>query len=173
MTAPTYVQAAYSNGPAAAYPGMMTRVDIAEGRIQGEATASIPFGYVVCRHATDVTKAILPAAETDVALGIVARSQEYDPSSNYDNTTTPPGIKPGYNMNVVTKGRGWVVAEDAVVMGARGWVRCTTAGAAYAGLLRSADSGTATIDSGAAVMWLSTVDAGALVEIEFDFTRKP
>ena len=169
----TIPQTDYSSTPARGYAGMVIRADIVVGKIQGEASAVIPFGYGVCPHASDANKVILPAAETDRVIGILARSQEYMEGTGYDSTVTPAGVMPGANLNIVRKGRMLVLAEDATTAYGRGWVRCTAGGAnEYVGGIVSADEGTETIDCTNYIEFQETVAAQALVEIEFDFTRE-
>lgn len=169
----TIPQTTYSSTPARGYAGMVIRADVIIGKIQGEATAVIPFGYAVCRHATDAGKVILPATETDRVYGILARSHDYMEGIGYDSTATPPGVKPGASLNIVRKGKMLVLAEDATTADGRGWVRCTAGGAnEYVGGITSADEGTETIDATNYIGFEETVAAQALVEIEFDFTRE-
>jgi hypothetical protein len=166
-------QTTYSTNPARAYAGQLVRGDIVVGKIQGEASAVIPPGYAVCAHASDATKVILPAAETDRVIGIVARSHEYMEGTSYDSTVTPGGIMPGANVNVVRKGAMFVTAEDAVSAYGRGWVRCTAGTAPeYVGGITAADEGTETIDCTNYIEFQETASAQGLVLIEFDFTRE-
>jgi hypothetical protein len=169
----SYAQTTYSNTPARGFAGQVLRADIVVGKIQGEATAVIPFGYGVCPHASDSSKVILPAAETDRVIGILARSHEYMDGISYNPDVTPGGVMPGANLNIVRKGRMLVLAEDATTAYGRGWVRCT-AGVApeYVGGIVSADEGTETIDCTNYIEFQEAVAAQALVEIEFDFTRE-
>lgn len=172
----TAAQTTYSSTPSKAYAGLRVvgEGDIIEPRIQGEASAVIPYGYGVIRHTTDVTKAILPTTETDKVLGLVCRSHEYMDGISYDPDATPPGIKPGANLNILRRGKIWVLAEDAVTAaGDRGWVRCTAGGAAeYVGGVTSADEGTETIDCTNQVEFQAACAAQDLVLVEVDFTRK-
>lgn len=172
-----YAQITYATAPAGAFAGMRVPSpgDIVEGRIQGEASAVVPFGYAVKRHASDATKAILPTAETDKILGLVCHSHEYMESTSYDSTATPPGVKVGANLNILRRGKIWVLAEDAVTTaGDRGWVRCTAGSTnEYVGGVTSADEGTETIDCTKQIEFLAAVAAQALVLVEVDFTREP
>ena len=170
-----YAQITYPTAPAAAFAGLRVPNpgDIIEGRIQGEASAAIPFGYAVKRHGSDATKAILPAAETDKVLGLVCHSYTYMEGTTYDSTATPAGVKPGASLDILRRGRIWVIAEDAVSAGDRGWIRCTAgSGAEYVGGVSNADEGTEMVDCTKQVEFLTAAGAGALALVEVDFTRE-
>lgn len=163
------VQTSYSTNSAAAYPGLVVRADIMTARKNAEASASIPFGFAVCPHSTDLGGAILPAAETDVVIGVVARYHNHSLDVDLDST----GLKVGATMDVLEKGRIWVTAEDATTYRSRGWVRCTAGGAGeVVGGITTADEGTETIDTTNYIQHQYAVAAGALVEVEIDFTRE-
>ena len=163
------VQTTYSTNSAVACAGLVVRADIVQPWKNGEASASIPFGFAVCPHASLAQTAILPAAETDVVIGIVARYHNHSLDVDLDTT----GLKVGATMDVLVKGAMWVTAEDVTTYRGRGWVRCTAGGAGeVVGGITSADEGTETIDTTNYIQHQSVVAAGELVEIEIDFTRK-
>lgn len=164
------VQSSYSTNHGAAYPGLVTRADIVEPWKNGEASASIPFGYAVCPHGSTTGAAILPAAEGNTVIGIVARYHNHTYDVDLDST----GLKVGATMDVLVKGRIWVTAEDATTYRGRAWVRCTAGGdaAEVVGGITSADEGTETIDTTNYIQHQAAVAAGALVEVEIDFTRE-
>lgn len=165
------VQTSYSTNSGKAYAGLVVRADLVVAKKNAEASASIPFGRAVCPHSTDKDGAILPAAETDKVIGIVARYHNHSPDVDLDST----GLKVGATMDVLRKGAVYVVAEDATSYLGRGWVRCTTGGdsAEVVGGVTTADEGTETIDATGQIEFQEAVAAGVLVLVEVDFTREP
>jgi hypothetical protein len=178
------VQTTYSSAPATGYAGtldtksphhVLTMKNV-------ESSASIAFGYGVCfdlvAPASDLS-ALLPALESNTVAGIVLHSHAYerewtDSDGNSHGDLDADGLKPGALMNVLRKGRVLVVAEDAVAVGDRLWVRCTTGGAGEVlGGLTNADEGTETIDCTKQGVWMSSASAGGLAWLEVDFTAKP
>lgn len=164
------VQTTYSTNSPVAYPGLVTRADIVEAWKNGEASASIPFGHAVVPHASTAGLAILPTAEGNTVVGIVCRYHNHSLDVDLDST----GLKVGATMDVLIKGRVWVTAEDATAWRGRAWVRCTAGGdaAEVVGGITAADEGTETIDTTNYIQFQSAAAAGALVEIEIDFTRE-
>lgn len=164
------VQTNYSTNHGKAYAGLVVRADLVVAKKNAEASASIPFGRAVCPHSTDEDGAILPAAETDKVIGIVARYQNHSMDVDLDST----GLKVGATMDVLRKGAIYVVAEDAPSYLGRGWVRCTAGGdaAEVVGGITTADEGTETIDTTNQIGFEEAGAAGDLVLIEVDFTRE-
>lgn len=164
------VQTSYPTNCPVAYAGLVTRADIVEPWKNGEASASIPFGSAVCPHGSTAGAAILPAAEGNTVIGIVARYHNHSPDVDLDST----GLRPNATMDVLIKGRMWVLAEDVTTYRGRGWVRCTAGGdaAEVVGGITSADEGTETIDTTNYIQHQAVVAAGAFVEVEIDFTRE-
>lgn len=165
------VQSTYSINPPKAYAGLVVRADIVVAKKNAESSASIPFGRAVKPHSTDKDGAILPAAETDKVMGLVARYHNHSMDVDLDTA----GLKVGATMDILRKGAMYVVAEDDVSFQGRGWVRCTAGGdaAEVVGGITAADEGTETIDTTNQIEFQESVTAGGLVLVEVDFTREP
>ena len=175
------VQTTYSDAPDIGYPGMPASPDNNQytwGR-NAEASAKIPFGHAVklkTSAPTTPNDVLLPAAETDDVLGIVVRLTNVelawtDAAGVVHGQYDASGFLPGAYLNVATKGKLLVTAEDAVANGDKLWVRCTAGGAGeVVGGLTNADEGTETIDCTNAGRWRSPASAGGLAWLEFDFS---
>ena len=91
---------------------------------------------------------------------------------NADTATT--GVKVGGMLNVLRKGRIWVVSEDGNNIGDRVWVRAVAAGdPEFLGGIVNADDGTDTVDCTNQGVFLTSASAGGLAIVEVDFTNKP
>ena len=134
-----------------------------------EASAEIAFGRGV-KFGTNDNGALLPAAESDKIVGITVHSHQYA-----DESLGSTGVVAGGALNVLRKGRIWVMARTAVAPGDRLWVRAVSSGTGYETLggLEDADDSTDTIDCTAQGVWLTTAAQGALAVLEVDFTNKP
>lgn len=147
-----------------------------------EASASIPFGRAVCfklsSPASDLD-ALLPAAETDTVAGIVRFSHGYsrawtDDAGTVHGELDGTGIRTGFLMDVVRKGRMLLVCEDGCVPGDRLWVRAVAGGdPEFLGGLNNADDSTDMIDCTKQGVWESTATAGGLAWLNFNFVAKP
>lgn len=179
-----HVQTSISTNPAKGYVGQLDTSHPTEiiTAINGEASASIPFGYgVVWDPSAPVSSAhvTLPAAETNKVAGIVIFRQGYQPAWTDHNGVVhgdldSVGLRPGTWMGILRKGRILVTAEDAVTRGDRLWVRCTAGGPGeVVGGLTNADEGTETIDATGQGMWDDTVSAGELCWLTVNFAAKP
>lgn len=164
------VQMTYSTNSGKAFAGLVVRADLIVAKKNAEASASIPFGRAVCPHSTDEDGAILPAAETDKPIGLVARYHNHGMDVDLDAT----GLKVGATMDVLVRGAMYVVAEDAPAYLGRGWIRCTAGGdaAEVVGGVTTADEGTETIDATGQIQFQEAGAAGDLVLVEVDFTRE-
>ncbi len=177
------VQTSISTGPAKGYAGQLDGSPgaIIVTAINGESSASIPFGRAVVwdpSTPTSESHVTLPAAETNKVKGVVVFRHGYQPAWT-DNgglvhgDLDSVGLRPGTWMGICRKGRMLVVAEDAVTAGDPLWVRCTVGSPTNVEVLggfTNADEGTETIDCTKQGTWDSTVAAGELAWITFDFT---
>ncbi len=172
---PDYVQSSFSSTLTAAIEGQLADTgdnDIC-ARYNEEASASIPFGRAV-KFGTVDNGAKLPSAETDKIVGITLHSNEYSKGTDTSDLSST-GMRPGVVMNVLRKGRVWVVARSAVAPGDRLWVRAVSSDTGYETLggLEDADDSTDMIDCTAQGVWLTTAAQGGLALLEVDFTNKP
>lgn len=167
------VQTAISTNPAKGYVGMLDTSTPNEiiTVCNGEASASIPFGYgVVWDPSAPVSSAhvTLPAAETNRFAGIVPFRQGYAPAWTDNNGVVhgdldATGLRAGTWFGLLRKGRILVTAEDGATRGDPLWVRCTAGGPGeVVGGLTNADEGTETIDATTMGKWDDTVAAGEL-----------
>ena len=172
----------YSAAPSAAYAGMIVGNDYETiSMVNVEASAAMPFGRGVIFKASNTTDqdALVPSAEGDIVAGILAHSHAYERSwTNAAGTVmgelSSAGLLPGAMLNVLRRGIIWVIAEDAVVPGDRLWVRCTAGGAGeVVGGCVPADEGTETIPCSNQGVFLTTAAAGALAQLQVDFTNSP
>lgn len=143
-----------------------------------EASASIPFGVAVKLKTSSPDSdldALLPAAETDVIVGIVAFSQTYDRAwIDADGVThgdlDATGLRPGSIMQVATRGRLLVQCDTGCKPGDHLWVRAVAGAGERLGACENADDSTDMIDCTNVGLWLTTAVADGLAWLQFDFT---
>lgn len=158
-------QTSYTTRPTIAFEGMVADwgpKDYSYGR---DDTNSLHFGRIVIHGATD-SEVLHPAGTAGTPKGLVAHSHDME---SFDATNDVPI---GHIVNILRKGRIWVIPETDVVPGNPVYYRHANAGAAPEALGRLRDdddgsSGDVTLLEGA--VWRSTALAGtpALVEINF------
>lgn len=170
------VQTTFSQNLTAAFAGMLADQGDhdAWAMTNNESSASIPFGRAVKFGAVSGAdkSAKFPTAETSVIAGIVMHSHAYSNSPNGDLDST--GLKPGAVMNVLRKGRIWVIVEDGCSVGDRLWVRAVAAGdPEFLGGINNADDSTDMVDCTNQGVFLSACSAGGLAVLEVDFTNFP
>lgn len=176
------VQTSYTVAPAAAYAGMLA--DDTENDIMtmnnAEASASMPFGIVVCFKPSPTTDkdATLPASGGKLA-GVLVHSHDYERTFTLPDGTTAgeldsTGIKPGAEIAVLWRGTVWVKVQQAVAPGDRLFV-CHTANTVYTakGQVGNADESTNTIDATAIGRFTSSAAAGGFAKLQVDFSQKP
>lgn len=144
--------------------------DLSEAEIRSfqnaEASAEIPFGYAVVQG-TGEKDALLPSADSDVFVGIVAHSQAYDPLKDLGDD----GIKPDRELNIVDEGRVWVVVGEAVDVNDRGYVVYATppSGEATPGRIMKTNTADQTLDTSAQIKFLTAqATPGGLALAEID-----
>lgn len=162
------VQNTYNKKRAFAYEGMLvdgSHNDIAPMR-NDEASAEIAFGVAVKFDSTsdEQSAKLLTAITGELVAGITILQHSYASSQLGDD-----GVKAGESLNIMRKGRIWVICEDGCNVGDRLHIRAVAAGAEKAGALLSAADGTDTIDSTKQGQWLTSAAAGELAVLEVNF----
>lgn len=160
----------------AAFVGMLasiTMVKKASTLVQGEASAEIPFGVVVCQgDASSVAgtpdDALLMVDVNSKMLGIVLHSHDYTRGSDLGDT----GVKPARLLAVLEYGEVYAYCEaGAYVKGAQLYARYTTngAGKSQKGALRiDTDSTKAVLNKGITAMETKTLAAEGYVKVRVD-----
>jgi len=135
--------------------------DTVDTGVSEEASAAIPFGCVVAQG-TGQDGVKLPAASGDMPVGICL----HDYAANLDATRV--GVAPKSPVNVLRKGRCWVVTEDAVTPANKVYYRHTANGGnTQQGSVRGSTATGAVELFGA--QFKGSAAGGGLVEIEVDF----
>lgn len=131
--------------------------------VNAEASAEIPFGVMVARGSTE-NKCIKLVDTNSVLLGVHIFSNEYAKDQELGST----GIKPGVMMNILRKGRIWVVVEEIVAKDEPCYVRYTASGGnTTIGAFRNDDdTSKAKLVPGARFIAATTGAGLALVEID-------
>jgi hypothetical protein len=163
-------QTSYSNAPTRGFAGALADNGPKDflSRTNGNASAEIPFGIGVIFGTTDGT-AKTPAAVTDKVVGVVAHSHAYQPGAQLGTT----GVAALGDLNVLRKGRIYLVAEQDVVPGDRLFCRAVSgAGGTVLGAWRKAHVAAETIDTSTQVQVLSTAVAGSVFVAEVNFVAE-
>jgi len=135
--------------------------------VNSEASAEIPFGYAVVQG-SGAKDALLPSTSDDVCVGVVVHSHAYDPENDLGTT----GVKADRELNVINKGRVWVVVGEGVAVGDRGYVSYAF-GTATPGRIMKTDTTDATLDTAAQIRFLSAAStAGDLALAEIDMMNE-
>jgi hypothetical protein len=134
----------------------------------GEASAEMAFGIAVKHDSTtDERDAELFTAVTGEALaGIIIHSHSYD----VDNQLGDDGVLPTYEIQVARRGRLLVPCEDGCDVGDPLFIRAVATGAELQGALLASADASDCIDMTGYATWRTSAAAGALAELEFDFT---
>lgn len=152
----------YSTTMTASIAGQLADLGVADIRsfVNAEASVEIPFGYAVVQGTLE-KDALLPSASDDVFVGIVAHSHAYDPENDLGTT----GVKADRELNVVNKGRVWVVVGETVAVNDRGYVDY----ASTPGRIKKADVTDGTLNTSAQIKFLTAATgAGSLALAEID-----
>ncbi len=91
-------------------------VDIVS-RFNAEASANIAFGLAVAPVGTQIRDGVINMAGSgDVVEGVNVWGFNHMPGSNgdLDQTSTPPGLRPKAGLQVIQRGRVWVVVDAGV-----------------------------------------------------------
>lgn len=142
--------------------------DVLAGRNDDAGTGSMAFGHAVSWLGTSDEQSfdLLTAITGEIVAGIILR-QPYA-----DTQLDTVGVIAGNGVNVVRKGRMYVICEDGCSVGDRLHVRAIATGDEIEGALLAAADGSDTIDSTKQGQWLTSVAAGGVAVLDFDFTRE-
>lgn len=141
--------------------------------VQGEASAEVPFGVMVCQGDASAVpgtpdKAILLVDANSKHVGIVLHSHDYTPGTDLGDS----GVKPARLLAVLEEGEVYVFAEaGAFVKGAQLYVRYTANGAGklVLGAVRVDDDSTkAKINKGLTAAETKTLAAAGFVKCRYD-----
>ncbi len=163
------VQTSFSTTRTSAFPGTPVGNEsrTVETMRNDEATAEIAFGVAIKHGSTtdEQDGLLLTASQGEIIAGIVMHSHSYDQTQLGDD-----GVLPGALLNVVRKGRLRVLCEDGCNVGDPLHIRAVATGAELAGACLAAADGADTIDCSSQGEWRTQAAAGALADLEFDFT---
>lgn len=162
------IQETYPLSPGLALPGM--RADSSLGdtiSMINTGADQIGFGYAVARNTGSSQSAKSVDAIANLIAGILVRTESYAPEQ-----LGTLGPLPKNTLNVMRKGRLWVICENGCTVGQKGlFIRGVVAGAEVKGALRSVSDGTASdnVDMSGRGEWMTAAAAGALAILDFDF----
>lgn len=156
-------QTSVKNRPDYGMPGQLaTGNSASEAKVdtffQEEASAHIPFGYIVQRGTANkdglgISGAKIPSAKTDKLVGIACLAQSFSRGSAAGNELDDTGLAPGTHFGVVREGAVWVMPEEDIVPGDQVHARVTANSAKLPGMLGKTDDGVKTIDISAFCQW--------------------
>ena len=169
MSAP---QISVATSPGLAYAGQLADGGLdqyARSYSNNEESAEIAFGlFVTIDASAEDTGALLPTADTELPAGVVLLSQAYDKDSELGDT----GLKPGVTMDVLSRGRVYVQAEEAVEPGDDVRVRIAIDDEEDPLQILGGFAGSTAVPDSMMVLtnarWLTTAAAGGLAVLEFD-----
>lgn len=177
------VQTSYTDFPAIAIPGQLADDAFNDliTMFNANSSAAMPFGIAVAFKPSPTydTDGATPANSTDKIAGILVHSHAHErtftlPDGSTAGDLSATGLTVGAKLDVLRKGRVFVITQQAVAVGDRLFV-CYSAGTVYtaAGQLGNADESSNTIDLTKVGQWLSKASAGGIALLEVDFTNKP
>jgi len=158
-------QLAYTQDPAAALEGQIADSSRNTERISAKAEGAVPFGRFVTKGTND-DQCDLPDATAEISGGVALGFAVEDTS--IEQPDTPVGYADEATVQIMRRGRIWVLTEDAVAAGGDVYVRHGAGGGGSdLGRCRSdADTATATKLPGATFR-TSTAAAGMAI-VEYD-----
>lgn len=180
-------QTSYTTAIAVAIQGMIgdnSGAKQIESKLNGEASASIPFGCFVVTDGTDHGAKLPSASSGQAFLGPVVHAHAYartwtDANGVVHGEVDGTGLLPKVEMNVMVRGRIWVPCETAWNVGDPVFVRYTTDGGSpantQAGQVGNASGTGRTLDLTAKARFVNSGTAPAqgstkLALIEVDMT---
>ena len=169
-------------GVAGQLSSMQEGSDIAS-RFQGEATAVMPFGIGV-KPGSTFRKVLLPTAQNSVIEGIVLHSMAHVPGVTGDLDQVSGGLKPNAGLDLLRRGRCYVVVDASVQsitpFTDRGFCRIAAnvgTGDLVIGAWRTAADGADCVDCTTKVQFISPLFTAAdgttkIAEVQVDFVNK-
>lgn len=164
------MQLTYPTEHSAGFAGMLYDLDyhMIESYASGEASAEMPFGVAlkqkVAAGADEL--ALMPAADTDEIIGILAHQHGYAKGGALPELGSV-GVMPGGRLNVVRKGRLWVTVGATVTKGQRAYYQVSTK------KWRASAVGGDTIDATKQAVFRSAGAADGIAVLEVNFVAKP
>lgn len=157
--------------PAIAVAGMLADDSLGKdvlSKINGEASAEIPFGVMVAKGSAD-DECLKLAATSDKLVGVVVYGPAY--ARSVGSTTLElgtTGLTPNTLMDVLNVGRIYVFPEEAVTPASAVRVRAVAAGAEVAGAFRATADSTDCIDISKFARWLTSGSSTVPAVVEID-----
>jgi hypothetical protein len=137
-------------------------------------TVGIPPG-VMCARGTNDGDAILPATSSALMMGIVGATHDVPIDFlQFTQGMGSDGFQPGVVLNVITRGKAYVVVEQDVTEGDRAYVRYSANGAGklQLGAFRKDSDGAGTsahaVEVTSQVKFLATVKSGGVCPVSVD-----
>lgn len=130
-----------------AFPGMLvdSSPKVCDSKVNGEASAEMRFGIMVKQDGTseEKVKLLTAIAEISVIAGVVAHRHDYAKTDEVGDT----GVKAKISLDVLAKGRVWVIVEEGVTVTPDDPVHCrfVATGNEIAGSFRISADGTDTV----------------------------
>lgn len=150
------------------YAGMFADAaeNTVESKVNAEASLPIAFGWGV-RQGTLDRECLKITADTHKIIGVIAHSHVYAKGGNLPQLDTV-GVLPKNVLNVVRRGRLWVVVGEAVDPGARAFYQISTQ--RWRGTTVMGDAISAVTQ---AQFRTGQATVGGLAVLEFDFLIAP
>lgn len=137
-----------------------------ESRISTEASAEIPFGTMVTWGTSKDTDALKlntsAAAMVGKLAGVVVFEQAYAKDTELGTT----GLKPGATLNLLRRGRIYVLPEESVAPGDA--VRVRAAGTGTIGAFRKTSDTGNTLDCSKFAQWVTSGSSTVPAVLEID-----
>jgi hypothetical protein len=161
------MQTTYSNVPGAAFAGMLgdsKPADILSRALGG--SVNVGFGLMLEYGATPTTEAapLADGATLGDLVGVTVHRHTQDRAS----LTGTHGITPNSTMDLLRKGRVWVVVEEAVTPGDAVFVRHTAAGLEVKGAFRNDADGGDAVDISTKARWESTTTGAGIALLDLN-----
>ena len=174
-------------GQPVAYAGLVSSAQEVIDKVSGfseEASAPVRFGVAVMQG-TARTGALLPAGSTTPTApikGVHSFNFEHSPGTYGDLDSTGTGVIPDGRLDVLRKGRVWVVIDQSITtivpFSDRAYIRIAANGSnIILGAFSNVSDTSYSYDSTRQALFTSAVTTAAdgtkIAEVEVDFTNRP